>query len=130
MILIAYSLGSLVTHGYLRARATAEPLTLRLITLGSPLGFPAARELVFGETADTLRMPNGVSGWDNVYDPADILSAPLGSKLPGRDVHDYITTVGSYDPHNFRRYLRDPRTGAALKRALCAFTADCVPQGP
>lgn len=129
VIIVAYSLGSLVTHGYLSARDTTKPLALRLITLGSPLGIRVIREIVFGPSGDTLRLPTGVSAWDNVYDPGDVFSAPLGGGVSERAIHDLATSGTAEDPHTFAHYLRDRRTGEALQRALCAFTPGCAQQG-
>ncbi|HEU4996488.1 MAG TPA: hypothetical protein VFT29_16845 [Gemmatimonadaceae bacterium] len=125
VIVIAYSLGSLVTHGYLSSRDTSGTTPLRLITVGSPLGIRPIRELVFGADVDSLRPAAGVSEWDNVYDPGDVLSAPLDGAIPRRTIRDHSADTAADDPHNFRHYLRDRQTGEALKRALCALRPGC-----
>lgn len=120
VIIVAYSLGSLVTYSYLNARpVTAKPRELMLVTLGSPLGNADMRGLL-GGGSDSLRIPAAVSAWENVYDPDDPFAAPLESVVAGRGIRDRATETSSADDtHYIGRYLRDPATGAALGRALC-----------
>lgn len=121
-IVVAYSLGSLVTYGYLsRARASDLPRDLRLITLGSPLGVREIRELLIDSAADTLPAPAGVTSWDNIYDPDDPFSAPLSGKVAFSGLRDLPTELASNEgPHQIARYLRDRSLGSAVARALCA----------
>lgn len=130
VIVVAYSLGSLVTYGYLssRARAIGDISRIRLLTIGSPLGSRDIRELL-GLDSDSLRIPPIVGGWENVYDPGDAFAAPVGLEIQG--VQDRTVEGGARDdPHHIGRYLRDRATGAAIGRALCAaapraFGASC-----
>lgn len=124
VIVVAYSLGSLVTYGYLQSQVPSVGSgNLRLVTVGSPLGVRVIRDLVFGESSERLRVPNGVAGWENVYDPNDFLSAPLEGVLSAASVRDRPTHASERDdPHSLARYLRDRATGAAVMRALCEST--------
>jgi len=129
VIVMAYSLGSLVTYGWLRSldEQEARGANLRLVTIGSPLGVPVIREMVFGDGArSALRFPSRVTSWENVYDPNDFLSAPLARALSRNGtppLRDYETNASEReDPHNIERYLRDRTTGGALKRAICEAT--------
>ena len=125
VIVVAYSLGSLVTYGWLRQQEAVPGRSLRLITVGSPLGVQVIRELVFGDgsASNALRMPALVSSWENVYDPNDFLSAPLSGLLRSGSVRDRATHASERDvPHNLDRYLRDTATGTALMRAICDAT--------
>lgn len=121
VIVVAYSLGSVVAYGALHARiAKSQPAPdIRLITLGSPLGNAEIRELL-GQGADSLRAPAGVSSWENIYDPNDAFAAPLGPMVVGRAARDRVTASSAGDPHYIGRYLRDRATGLAVGRALCA----------
>jgi hypothetical protein len=125
VIVVAYSLGSLVAYGYLNSRgvpARAQE-TLRLITLGSPLGNPQIRELL-GGGIDSLRMPAAVISWENVYDPNDPFAAAL-EQGAGVRMRDRVTVSPSAeDAHHIGRYLRDPAAGAAIGRALCEAAPD------
>ena len=123
VIVVAYSLGSLVTYGHLRAHAGPRPNDLRLITMGSPLGVRELRDLLMQSDSDSLRAPDGVKSWDNIYDPDDFFAAPLRGKVTLRDLRDRPTESESdYSPHQLRRYSRDRATGMALGRALCEAT--------
>lgn len=126
VILVAYSLGSLVTYGTLTSTGGSER-RIRLITVGSPLGNEEMRALL-GET-ERLRMPTGVLGWENVYDPNDAFAAPLRDAVANvRDVE--LATPSEEDPHEVRRYLRDRAVGSAIGRALCAFGAEVARSCP
>jgi hypothetical protein len=129
VVVVAYSLGSVVTFGFLNSRApnAASLSDVRLITLGSPLGVRELRELLLGETGDTLRVPTSVRAWENVYDPYDTFSAPLERIVSGKRVRDHVTqSESSDDAHHIDRYLRDRATGAALARALCATSKERI----
>lgn len=117
VVVVAYSLGSLVTYGALTGGGAVRG-RVRLITVGSPLGNEEMRMLL-GQSGD-LRLPPGVAAWDNVYDPNDGFAAPLHPIVSGvRDVELPPATDG--DPHFVQRYLRDARLGSVVGRALCAL---------
>lgn len=120
MIMVAYSLGAVVAYDYLER--SADSLGVQLITLGSPLGMPVARELLTG-TLGALRVPRTVSRWVNIYDPDDAFAAPLGLGGP-RTADRRADASTDHDPHWVNRYLRDRTTGSALAEALCAETRD------
>jgi hypothetical protein len=121
VVVVAYSLGSMVTYGYLHSRKpdSTRNGNLRLITLGSPLGNRELRGILGG--VDSLRVPPDVISWDNVYDPNDLFAAPLDLKVSTGVVRDRVTKAAdAYAAHHVRRYLRDRETGSAVGRALCA----------
>lgn len=116
VIVVAYSLGAVVAYEWL-SRA-GDSSAVQLITLGSPLGVPVAREILTGNVG-ALRVPRAVSRWVNIYDAADAFAAPLG--LGGtRSLDRVAKSDRGHDPHRVNRYLRDEETGAALGEALCA----------
>jgi pimeloyl-ACP methyl ester carboxylesterase len=121
VIVVAYSLGSIVAYRHLASRPQrAKDLKdVRLVTLGSPLGNRDVRELL--GVGDSLTLPTTVSSWENVYDSADIFAAPLEEGSLARGVRDVLVeSEGSDDRHHIGHYLRDRATGAAVGRALCA----------
>jgi hypothetical protein len=123
VILVAYSLGSLVTYAYLNSQAadTLRNTDVRLITIGSPLGVRELRELMQGASSDSLPVPRAVTSWENIYDPYDVFSSPLERIVSAKRVRDRTTqTDAADDVHYIGRYLRDRSTGIALSRALCA----------
>jgi hypothetical protein len=79
------------------------------------------RELLIESVGDTLPAPEGVTSWDNVYDPDDVFSAPLRGKVAFTGLRDLPTELTSDEgPHQVARYLRDRSVGSAMARALCA----------
>lgn len=126
VIVVAYSLGSLVTYEYLSRTAGFErSADLRLVTIGSPLGVREIRELLTDQTTDSLRVPAAVKSWENVYDPDDVFSAPLHGKVAAPGILDRrIESASDENAHYIGRYLRDRSTGAAVGRALCATAKD------
>jgi len=130
VIVVAYSLGSLVTYGYLNSRPpnARAPRDLRLITLGSPLGVATVRQMVYGDNVNTLPMPRGVSEWENIYDPNDFISGPVEGIVvgtsAGRDakaVRDHALQAAPLEEaHMIAHYLHDRATGTAVMNALCA----------
>ena len=129
VIVIGYSLGSLVSYGYLKNRAPrAGDPDIHLITLGSPLGNPIVRELL-GQGADSLRRPRSVRTWQNVYDPNDPFAARVADAAVGDAALDRATeNETSRDPHSIERYLGDRAMSAAMRRLLCGTSgpsADC-----
>lgn len=121
VIVVAYSLGAAVSYGLLHRETARVPAPdVQLITLGSPLSVPVARELLLG--VGTLRRPPSVARWVNIYDPEDAFAAPLGMQ---DNVFDRRTrSARGSDPHGVTRYLRDEETGKALADALCGATRD------
>ena len=119
VVVVAYSLGALVTYAELnnRRRDSVAGQHVRLVTIGSPLGSTEIRELL-GE-AGPLRLPSMVTSWENVYDPNDAFAAPMAAQVSGvRDLEVDADSRG--DPHHVSRYLRNRATGMALARALRA----------
>lgn len=129
VVLVAYSLGALVSWGHLHDRAlvsdSAEkrlPRVRQLITLGSPVGSGDVRALVLGGDSARVALPAGVQSWLNVVDPDDSFSVPL-LRGGGGDALKGITDVrregaAGDTPHDIVGYLRDPATARAISRAF------------
>lgn len=117
VLLVAHSLGGLVTWGHLSNRAPSDslPEIVRLVTVGSVIGAPEVRQLVFGARAARVELPGRVRGWVNVVAEGDPLAAAvLGASGPVTEVRTEIPRV---DPHELTGYLRDPATARALREA-------------
>ncbi|HET9455251.1 MAG TPA: hypothetical protein VFO66_13275 [Gemmatimonadaceae bacterium] len=120
VIVVAYSLGAVVAYEWLDRASDSS--AVQLITLGSPLGVPVAREILTGNMG-ALRIPQSVSRWVNIYDADDAFAAPLGLGAT-RALDRVAKSDRDYDPHRVNRYLRDAETGSALGAALCAAAGD------
>lgn len=122
VVILAYSLGSVVTYQYLqkrepRASDSREP-RIDLVTIGSPLGVPGLRAML-GLNADSLTRPAVVRSWMNIHDPNDPVAGPVlgGTTLPG--ISDRaISRAGGADAHTIEHYLRDRATAETLGRLL------------
>lgn len=128
VVLVAYSLGALVTYGVLDDAKTSRESPVALVTLGSPLGDDDIRALL-GSTPDSLRVPPNVAHWENVYDPGDVFASPIADIVKGaKDVELSTRGVDAVEAHHVNRYLTDRVTGEALARALCAVSHGSCPR--
>jgi hypothetical protein len=129
VVLVAYSLGALVTYGALDDAKLPRESPVALVTLGSPLGDDDIRALL-GSTPDSLRVPPGLAHWENVYDPGDVFASPIAERVRGvRDVELSTRGADAVESHHVDRYLTDRVTGEALARALCAVSHGSCPLG-
>jgi len=125
IVLVAYSLGALVSYGVLDHASALREHRVALVTLGSPLGDDDIRALL-GSSPASLRVPPGVAHWENVYDPGDVFASPIADVVKGggaRDVQLSTRGADAVEAHHVTRYLTDRATGEALARALCAVGA-------
>lgn len=120
IIVVAHSLGALVTWGYLEHRGDRDvPEIERLVTVGAPIGNDGLRELLMGDTAK-LALPRGVRSWVNAVNIDDGLASRIveGDSLPG--VTDIVTGRTTESAHELRGYLRDSSTARAIADAWCS----------
>jgi pimeloyl-ACP methyl ester carboxylesterase len=124
VIVVAHSLGALVTWGYLEHRDARDmPEIERLVTAGSPIGNDGLRELLTGDTA-TVFLPRGVRSWVNVVNVDDGLASritPRDSTVPG--ITDVMTELREEAAHDLLGYLRDANTAKAVVSAWCSAAA-------
>ena len=129
VVVVAHSLGALVTWGYLQRRGTLDahdPYEIqRLVTIGSPIGHAELRELLFSDTA-AVALPRAVRSWVNAVnadDPFAVRLLPLDSaherSAARRGVVDLMTGSGEESAHDLRSYLRDSTTAGAIVGAWC-----------
>jgi hypothetical protein len=119
VVVVAYSLGSIVAYQYLKERAVnpADP-PIDLVTIGSPLGVPELRALLGLET-ETLRKPRSVRSWNNIHDPEDPIAGPIATDTVSRGVSDIVTKRSREgQSHMVERYLRDPATAEIMGKLL------------
>ena len=129
VVIVAHSLGALVTWGYLEHRSAGDerdaPEVQRLVTVGSPIGNGELRELLFGDTAE-VSLPRGVRSWVNAVNPDDLFASRLNATDSGSDrarglrgISDIVTGHTDEDAHDLRGYLRDSSTAKAVVGAWC-----------
>ena len=119
VVVIAYSLGSVVTYQYLKERAvkSGDP-PIDLVTIGSPLGVPELRALL-GLEIDSIRRPLSVRSWTNIHDPEDPVAGPVSSGTGSPAVSDIVTKrAGRGRAHMVEHYLRDPATAEIMGKLL------------
>jgi pimeloyl-ACP methyl ester carboxylesterase len=129
VVVVAHSLGALVTWSHLQHRGAREaddvPEVQRLVTVGSPIGNAELRELLLGDTAP-VSLPRGVRSWVNAVnadDPFATRLTPLDSvtgRARGlRGITDVLTGHTDEQAHDLYGYLRDPGTARAIAVAWC-----------
>lgn len=124
VVIVAYSLGALVTYGVLDDAKALTGSRIALVTLGSPLGDDDIRALL-GSSPESPRVPPGVALWENVYDTGDVFASPIAGVVKGaNDVQLSTRGADAVEAHRVDRYLTDRATGEALARALCAVGGD------
>ncbi len=127
VVLLGHSLGSVVVYDVLSEHPDLP--VPGLITLGSPLGLPTVRRRL-----RTLRFPQGVARWVNVYDPRDFVTGrePLRAHFAGDDgrmVEDLEIegkAPGFTDltaSHDGRVYLSSIALARALRDMIAASSA-------
>jgi len=121
VVIVAHSLGALVTWGYLEHRDARDmPAIERLVTVGAPIGNDGLRELLMGDTSK-VSLPRGVRSWVNAVNLDDGLAARIvmgDSTLSG--ITDIVTAHSEESAHDLRTYLRDSSTARAVVDAWCA----------
>lgn len=119
VLIMAYSLGSVVTYQHLLEREVrpGDP-PIDLVTIGSPLGVPGLRALL-GIEADSLGKPAAVRSWRNIHDPNDPVAGPIALGRTGAAVADVpVRRSGEAEAHMIEHYLRDGATAETLGRLL------------
>jgi hypothetical protein len=113
-VVVAHSLGSVVTYEALHARPDLR--VDLLVTVGSPLGLP---EVVFDALDPEPRdgrgaRPPGAGRWVDIADPGDLIAVP--PRLGGRfDVDAYAEApIGRADFHTMAAYLSCGLVAAAI----------------
>ena len=139
VILVAHSLGSLISYRVLNAARLAHPEdpnyydVRRFVTFGSQLNISAARALL--EPHDSVPpMPNKWTPaltWVNVAGVGDVLaSTPQPTQLPSLDDSTHreleVLTIDG-EPHSFIGYLKHQQIATAIAYAWCGAVTDTAP---
>lgn len=112
-VVVAHSLGTVVAY---EALATAQ-LSVKLITLGSPLGL---RHLIFDRLNPTPPgcWPGKVTEWTNIADVADIVAAVEDLRPLFGDRIEQVRVHNGARAHDAKPYLTERLTGHAITRGL------------
>lgn len=123
VLIVAYSLGSVVTYQHLQTRKVRpQDPPIDLVTLGSPLGVPALRALL-GLDSDSLTKPATVRSWKNIHDPNDPIAGPVAAGRSTGGITDVVVSrSGEAAAHMIEHYLRDRATAQALGRLMTPKT--------
>ncbi|MDO9004652.1 MAG: hypothetical protein Q7V20_14485 [Aquabacterium sp.] len=119
-VVVAHSLGTVVTYRLLRDPACRAKVK-RLITLGSPLGVNAIRDLI---KPPALANPDGLTEWFNAYDPRDVVALrPLDEQT--WKIRPLIKNKSDVDNHTKNRhgiggYLDDATVARWIYEATAA----------
>jgi len=119
MVIVAHSLGTIVTYRLLRGFAEADkPRRCPLyVTLGSPLGIDVVRR----SFSVPRTRPNDVARWLNGADPEDFvaLRPVLDVQSFGSGIDNISDIDNGYDdPHSIVGYLSDNRIAGAIIGSL------------
>jgi hypothetical protein len=115
-VLLAHSLGTIVTYNILRKHAV-DPKCVRLVTVGCPLGIKAIQARI----ERPLESPACVGNWFNAYDDRDVVALrPLDAtnfavRPPIENKGDVINFTDNR--HGIAGYLSDPTVAKKLADA-------------
>lgn len=118
-VIVAHSLGSIVAYDVLSDPPGTPRDVPLFVTLGSPLGIDAVKELVHQPPA----VPPGVAAWLNAADPFDIVAADpeLRDDYGGSSqIRDLAILNRAWFPHDLAGYLRAPEVRDAVAQVFSA----------
>lgn len=120
-VLVAHSLGTIVTYNLLSSRTAGSPAIPLLVTLGSPLGIRA----ISSRLHRPLAMPTAVDAWFNARDPRDTVALyALDSDhfdiTPGIENHSDVDNFTD-NRHSIDGYLADPVVARRIHAALSSI---------
>jgi pimeloyl-ACP methyl ester carboxylesterase len=114
-IIVAHSLGTVVTFDLLRKQPTDTRL---YVTLGSPLPLASVR----GKLGRPLTVPKGVGRWLNAIDRSDFVGLGAGLAPPtyGEGIENLTDIKNGFNAHAIAGYLGDQRVARAIVAAMDA----------
>jgi hypothetical protein len=116
-VIVAHSLGTVISYVLLRKMFRKKPLPL-FLTVGSPLGIKVVKDRI----GMPFVTPEVVRNWVNGSDPADFvaLHPELTKETFGPAKLENLADLdnGTENPHDVTRYLAQPGLGKILEEAL------------
>ena len=121
VIIVAHSLGSMVTYKNLMNRLADTQRPVYLVTIGSMLGARVVQQTLLGShAAFPAKVPLPVKAWWNVVNTQDRLAFPaapaFASNFPAKRPRDIRLDLGGPDAHSVTRYLSTLSGGRAISR--------------
>jgi hypothetical protein len=115
-LVVGHSLGSVVAYNVLSAASRGR--SMHFVTVGSPLGITAVRDLL----PKAPHIPEAVKSWYNAYDARDIvalnpLRAPFFQTVPEIDNNSAVNN-DSDNHHHIKPYLSNSDVARAIGNCL------------
>lgn len=139
IMLIAHSMGTIITYDVLRDLGRSDPgfEVSQFVTIGSPLGLPHVKRKIIEERSyaglkrNRVRTPTVVTGrWVNYADRKDpvALDVHIGDDYKENKrgvrveddlvVNNYVSPAGTENPHKSYGYLRTPELSEHIRDFL------------
>lgn len=120
-VVIAHSLGTIVTYDVLSELGSDAPEIPLLLTLGSPLGLPNVLERLVGGMPPPPGITPTVQRWENIADPFDPVAlvqrlSPLFD--PTDTIHDSNVNNGALLNHDLTGYFDTATVQSLVRDAL------------
>ena len=139
IVVVAHSLGTLITYSVLHARDVAAARdSMRInafIALGSQLGISEVMQSLIGLSNPPFPYPSGIQAWTFIRGENDWLAptSPSGrfEKSNGRSIVVLTTNTMPGDQHSIVGYLKNVDTAREIMRAWCgAFSRTAMATRP
>lgn len=124
VVVIAHSLGSMITYRNLMGKLEQVGRPVYLVTIGSMLGEKTVQRTLLGaHAAYPAPVPLPVLGWWNVVNSRDKIAFPAAPAFATdhaqKRPRDLVRDLGGPDAHNATRYLRSVTVSNAIAEAWC-----------
>ena len=124
VIIVAHSLGSMITYKNLRNALSDFTSPIYLITVGAMIGDAGVQHALLGAVSDyPAPVPLPVTWWRNIINDGDFLAfktegAFFSSNAAKRPTDEWIR-LGNVDRHSATDYLGSPLFGQRIVEAWC-----------
>lgn len=128
VIIVAHSMGAMVTLDQLWRSSGADYNVVRFVSLGAQLGMPDLLRYLAGAGADRPLLPGTITDWVNIKGESDLLGYTVAPEtvrfVQGGPPANVVRDTGTLsNAHNITRYLQLRETAHAIADAYCgAFT--------
>lgn len=126
VIIVAHSMGAMVTFDQLWGSNNTDYDVRRFVSIGSQLGVPELLRYLRGAGTQTPLLPRAIHDWVNIKGENDLIGFlvdPASVRFVGQGgtvVNSTQETGGMGDAHAATRYLQLRETAAAVADAYCS----------